>query len=121
METHHGGQWNKAFLPLLLLLSVFSTVGSSSSAIRFRLAPLARGAAERQVPMQAGAPFKIALFADLHFGEDAWTDWGPRQDLNSIRVMSTVLHNENPGHVKLNYWFIPTPTRLDKLTKPDSF
>ncbi|KHN23215.1 Putative inactive purple acid phosphatase 16, partial [Glycine soja] len=48
---------------------------------------------------QAGAPFKIALFADLHFGEDAWTDWGPRQDLNSIRVMSTVLHNENPDFV----------------------
>uniref|UniRef100_K7K9H5 Calcineurin-like phosphoesterase domain-containing protein n=1 Tax=Glycine max TaxID=3847 RepID=K7K9H5_SOYBN len=103
METHHGGQWNKAFLPLLLLLSVFSTVGSSSSAIRFRLAPLARGAAERQVPMQAGAPFKIALFADLHFGEDAWTDWGPRQDLNSIRVMSTVLHNENPGEEECSF------------------
>lgn len=44
-----------------------------------------------------GAPFKIALFADLHFGEDAWTEWGPRQDLNSLRVMSSVVDTEQPG------------------------
>lgn len=35
----------------------------------------------------AGSSFKIALFADLHFGENAWTDWGPRQDVNSIKVI----------------------------------
>lgn len=45
----------------------------------------------------AGGPFKIALFADLHFGENAWTDWGPRQDVNSVEVMSTVLDHETPG------------------------
>jgi len=47
--------------------------------------------------MRAGEPFKVALFADLHFGEDAWTDWGPLQDVNSINVMNTVLHHETPG------------------------
>lgn len=46
-----------------------------------------------------GSPFKIALFADLHFGEDAWTDWGPKQDLNSVKVMSSVLDNEHPDFV----------------------
>ncbi|MCD7459271.1 putative inactive purple acid phosphatase 16 [Datura stramonium] len=46
-----------------------------------------------------GSSFKIALFADLHFGEDAWTDWGPRQDANSIKVMSTVLDEEQPDFV----------------------
>ncbi|KAL4577963.1 hypothetical protein LXL04_014078 [Taraxacum kok-saghyz] len=46
-----------------------------------------------------GSFFKVALFADLHFGEDAWTDWGPQQDLNSIKVMSTVLDTENPDFV----------------------
>lgn len=45
----------------------------------------------------SGSSFKIALFADLHFGENAWTDWGPRQDVNSIKVMSTVLDEEKPG------------------------
>lgn len=44
-----------------------------------------------------GSSFKVALFADLHFGENAWTDWGPRQDMNSIKVMSTILDSENPG------------------------
>lgn len=41
--------------------------------------------------------FKIALFADLHFGENAWTDWGPFQDTNSQAVMSAVLDREKPG------------------------
>lgn len=45
----------------------------------------------------AGTSFKVALFADLHFGEDAWTDWGPKQDFNSVKVMSTVIDVERPG------------------------
>ncbi|KAI7743185.1 hypothetical protein M8C21_004535 [Ambrosia artemisiifolia] len=46
-----------------------------------------------------GSSFKVALFADLHFGEDAWTDWGPQQDLNSVKVMSTVLDVERPVYL----------------------
>ncbi|XP_019426789.1 PREDICTED: probable inactive purple acid phosphatase 16 isoform X2 [Lupinus angustifolius] len=81
----YGSQW-KMFLPMLLILSLFSTVGSSTrhhhrSAIRCSL------------------PFKIALFADLHFGENAWTDWGPLQDVKSIMVMNTFLHHETPDFV----------------------
>ena len=44
-----------------------------------------------------GGVFKVALFADLHYGEDAWTDWGPAQDAASDRVMAAVLDAENPG------------------------
>lgn len=51
------------------------------------------------VQMPQDSPFKIAIFADLHFGEDAWTDWGPQQDVNSIRVMSNVLDQEHPDFV----------------------
>ncbi|XP_020108742.1 probable inactive purple acid phosphatase 16 isoform X1 [Ananas comosus] len=47
----------------------------------------------------AGAAFKIAIFADLHYGENAWTDWGPQQDANSDRVLSAVLDKENPDFV----------------------
>ncbi|KAK4481685.1 hypothetical protein RD792_012592 [Penstemon davidsonii] len=43
--------------------------------------------------------FKIALFADLHFGEESWTEWGRRQDSNSLRVMSIVLDKEQPDFV----------------------
>ncbi|XP_012828034.1 PREDICTED: probable inactive purple acid phosphatase 16 isoform X3 [Erythranthe guttata] len=68
------------------------------SANHLRGAPL-RIAPEEDgnLKMHGGAPFKIALFADLHFGEDTWTAWGPRQDLNSARVMSSVLDQEQPG------------------------
>ena len=48
----------------------------------------------RYVQMRAGAAFKITVFADLHFGENAWSDWGPDHDVNSVKVMSTVLDNE---------------------------
>ena len=53
-------------------------------------------AGERYVQMRAGAAFKIAVFADLHFGENAWSDWGPDHDVNSVKVMNTVLDNETP-------------------------
>ncbi|KAL6272805.1 hypothetical protein ACE6H2_023497 [Prunus campanulata] len=49
--------------------------------------------------LRPGAPFKIALFADLHFGEAESTDWGPLQDVKSTRVMSSVLDDENPDFV----------------------
>ncbi|XP_056158956.1 probable inactive purple acid phosphatase 16 isoform X1 [Syzygium oleosum] len=58
-----------------------------------------RASPEKRLPARQGSPFKIALFADLHFGEDAWTDWGPRQDVNSVQVMSTVLDDEVPDFV----------------------
>ena len=54
--------------------------------------------------------FKIALFADLHFGEDAWIGWGPQQDLNSLTVMSTVLDEENPGLNFLKIYELPSKT-----------
>jgi len=41
--------------------------------------------------------FKIALFADLHYGENSWTDWGPAQDVKSEIVMSRILDAEKPG------------------------
>lgn len=52
--------------------------------------------------MRAGAPLKVALFSDLHFGENAWTNWGPLQDVNSIKVMNTVLDDECPGQKVMN-------------------
>ncbi|XP_054803782.1 probable inactive purple acid phosphatase 16 isoform X2 [Prosopis cineraria] len=54
---------------------------------------------ERFLEMVAGPPFKIALFADLHFGEAESTDWGPLQDINSTRVMNQVLRDEMPDFV----------------------
>ncbi|CAO2829061.1 unnamed protein product [Amaranthus hypochondriacus] len=50
-------------------------------------------------PRKVGSSFKIAIFADLHFGENSWTNWGPKQDVNSLKVMSSILDIENPDFV----------------------
>ncbi|KAK4258262.1 hypothetical protein QN277_007732 [Acacia crassicarpa] len=83
-----------------LFLSLFFTVGSVDHypipQNRLRL----DSTLERHLQIAAnGAPFKIALFADLHFGEAASTDWGPLQDMNSTRVLNQVLHDETPDFV----------------------
>lgn len=54
---------------------------------------------EKKKKSSLASTFKIALFADLHYGENAWTDWGPQQDVNSGKVMSTILDQEVPDFV----------------------
>lgn len=46
--------------------------------------------------------FQIAIFEDLHFGENAWTQWGPQQDIWTTKVMNTVLDLEPTQLVVLN-------------------
>ncbi|KII84523.1 hypothetical protein PLICRDRAFT_351516 [Plicaturopsis crispa FD-325 SS-3] len=46
--------------------------------------------------------FKLTVFSDLHYGENPWDDWGPQQDVNSTRLMRTVLGDEKPDYVVLN-------------------
>src|SRR6267154_2764375 len=43
--------------------------------------------------------FKITVFSDLHYGENPWDDWGPLQDVNSAKLMRTVLGDEKPDYV----------------------
>ncbi|CAO2831671.1 unnamed protein product [Amaranthus hypochondriacus] len=60
---------------------------------------VAKQGAGINLQVKKGLPFKIALFADLHFGEDAWTSWGPLQDDHSTKVMSFILDQEKPDLV----------------------
>ncbi|KAI1437277.1 Metallo-dependent phosphatase [Xylaria sp. CBS 124048] len=46
--------------------------------------------------------FQLAIFEDLHFGENAWDQWGPQQDINSVKVINEILDKESPGLVVLN-------------------
>ncbi|KAJ4419471.1 hypothetical protein N0V82_004916 [Gnomoniopsis sp. IMI 355080] len=46
--------------------------------------------------------FHITIFEDLHFGEAEDTDWGPLQDVDTLKVMRTVLDNETTQLVVLN-------------------
>lgn len=38
-------------------------------------------------------------FCYRHYGEESGTSWGPEQDLNSTRVLQTLLELENPDLV----------------------
>lgn len=46
--------------------------------------------------------FQISIFEDLHFGEAEDTSWGPLQDVDTLKVMQTVLDHETPQLVVLN-------------------
>lgn len=41
----------------------------------------------------------MTVFSDLHYGENPWDVWGPQQDVNSTRLMRTVLSDEKPDYV----------------------
>ncbi|KAF3611025.1 hypothetical protein DY000_02051021 [Brassica cretica] len=69
------------------------------SAVGWELSIPSTTTARSRLRVREGSRFKIAIFADLHFGEDSWTDWGPRQDANSVNVMSKVLDAETPDFV----------------------
>lgn len=62
---------------------------------------IARPAVKRdhKLVFDQNGQFKIAQFADLHFGEAENTLWGPQQDVNSTRVMEHVLLWEQPNLV----------------------
>ncbi|KAL4907742.1 hypothetical protein BDW74DRAFT_189184 [Aspergillus multicolor] len=65
---------------------------------------LASASASSLEPLRfsANGTFQISIFEDLHFGENAWETWGPRQDRNSITVLNTILDTETPDLVVLN-------------------
>lgn len=46
--------------------------------------------------------FKILQLADLHYGENSWTDWGPDQDRRSSIAIQSYIRNESPDLVILS-------------------
>ncbi len=52
-----------------------------------------------RLTFRSDGTFKLTVFSDLHFGENPWDDWGPVQDINSIKLMNTVLPSEKPDYV----------------------
>ncbi|KAL2923455.1 putative inactive purple acid phosphatase 16 [Bienertia sinuspersici] len=58
----------------------------------------------KNIKVKKGIPLKIAVFADLHFGENAWTNWGPLQDVHSIKLMSSILDHHKPEAYRACYY-----------------
>lgn len=52
-----------------------------------------------KITFREDGTFKITVFSDLHFGENPWDAWGPQQDVNSTRLMRTVLSSEKPDYM----------------------
>ncbi|KAL9261209.1 putative inactive purple acid phosphatase 16 [Drosera capensis] len=82
-------------LALVMILGIDCVGGGKWSTVALRM----RSPEKELRPRGDGAPFKVGVFADLHFGENAWTNWGPKQDVNSVRVMEGVLDVEKPDFV----------------------
>jgi hypothetical protein len=59
------------------------------------------GTAKPALRLSPSNTFKLAIFADLHYGEDE-SGWGIDQDVNSTRVMRAVLGRETPDLVVVN-------------------
>ncbi|KAI1390790.1 Metallo-dependent phosphatase [Hypoxylon trugodes] len=84
------------------ILVVLAFVASTSQA-----KPLAKPVANSAnafgpLTFKADGTFQIAIFEDLHFGENAWDQWGPQQDINSVKVINEILESESPGLVVIN-------------------
>jgi Calcineurin-like phosphoesterase len=48
------------------------------------------------------AKFKILQLADIHLGEAQDTEWGPRQDINTWRLLDRVIPMEKPDLIVLS-------------------
>src|SRR6201996_3507048 len=80
---------------------LFATLGSGSDA-QASLSPLSSATVEgRSLDLGPSNTFKLAIFSDLHFGEEEH-GWGIEQDVKSTRVMRSVLRDEAPDLVVLN-------------------
>ncbi|KAH9998569.1 Metallo-dependent phosphatase [Xylariaceae sp. FL0662B] len=82
-------------------------VGLLRLGLHFEEKPMAKALADRSGPVgpltfRGDGTFQISIFEDLHFGENAWDQWGPQQDINSVKVINQILEAESPGLVVLN-------------------
>ncbi|KAI4860560.1 Metallo-dependent phosphatase [Hypoxylon rubiginosum] len=88
-----------------MFLAALATLACALSTLEAR--PLAKKFANSTNPfgpltLKSDGTFQISIFEDLHFGENAWDQWGPQQDINSVKVINEILDAESPGLVVLN-------------------
>jgi hypothetical protein len=81
---------------LSLLSRMLATAASFSSSLRE-----SKAASQPLLRLNTHNEFHIAIFADLHYGEEE-DGWGITQDVNSTRVMNEILGFEDPDFVILS-------------------
>ncbi|KAH8924036.1 Metallo-dependent phosphatase [Atractiella rhizophila] len=60
--------------------------------------------------------FRLAVFTDLHYGENEEGPWGPVQDLDSTKVMDSVLNDEDVDFVVFGGDLITGENTFDNAT-----
>lgn len=77
-------------------------MGVAKGSVAVLLLSRCAAAARPVLQFTKNGTFQITVFEDLHFGEAEDTNWGPLQDVDTLKVMQTVLDNEMPQLVVLN-------------------
>ncbi|KAI5460530.1 Metallo-dependent phosphatase-like protein [Mariannaea sp. PMI_226] len=57
---------------------------------------------QKPLTFDRNGDFQITVFNDLHFGEGEEVDWGPDQDVHTVKVINNVLNKESPDLVVFN-------------------
>ncbi|KAG6380189.1 hypothetical protein JVT61DRAFT_8279 [Boletus reticuloceps] len=52
-----------------------------------------------RITFKEDGSFKLTIFSDIHFGENPWDSWGPKQDINTTALMEALLQLEKPDYV----------------------
>ncbi|KAF2212553.1 hypothetical protein CERZMDRAFT_40550 [Cercospora zeae-maydis SCOH1-5] len=97
ISTRRRSRWSCVIINLaaVVLCSIFAWLAFSS----YLQHPQYRPALLR---FTEEGTFQIAVFADLHFGENAWDQWGPQQDIHTQRIMGDILDAESQQLCVLN-------------------
>ncbi|GAM20786.1 hypothetical protein SAMD00019534_039610 [Acytostelium subglobosum LB1] len=82
---------------ILLLLTVVVAVAISAAA--YDIDDSRRLTMRHSLDDSDTSTFKLVQITDIHYGEGENTLWGPMQDVNSTRVMKTILELEKPDFV----------------------
>ncbi|RMZ13233.1 hypothetical protein D0860_02654 [Hortaea werneckii] len=85
-----------------MLCAFIAAVFLTTLTVSLPLGQDSHGGAETPLRFSEDGTFQISIFEDLHFGENAWEQWGPQQDVKSTGVMNAVLDAESPQLVVLN-------------------
>jgi len=109
-------------LPVIMLSAAFlTTLGLVATSLCSPIIP-----PQQPLRFTADGTFQLCVFEDLHFGEAENLVWGPQQDVNTTRVMNTVLDVESPQLVVLNgdlitgeNTYLPNSTHyVDEIVQP---
>jgi hypothetical protein len=87
-----------------MLCALLITVSFTALTFSAPLQVARDGASSLTAPLRftSSGTFQISIFEDLRFGENAWDQWGPQQDINSVKVINEILDAESQQLVVLN-------------------